>query len=367
MTLRATKPSSAHRFHLQDGLRGLAAILVVCYHAPGYMRLDFQGGFLAVDFFFCLSGFVMMHAYGARLRESMTLRDFLVVRVLRLWPLYLLGTLIEMARFPLARVRVTYAQHHLTATVFLVVCGLVGIPNLMRFVYAGSLYPFNLPCWSLAYEMLANIGFAASARKRLATPALAAICVLSFACLLFVALSHHTLDSGASIAGWRLALARVGFSFSTGALLFKLREGRNASFLASNLAAILLAAIFTVTFLVPVSKVHAPAYQFVCITLIFPAVVYCASRISVSGVLLATAVVLGDMSYPIYVLHEGLMPPIPQSAVALSAQHPHLVSLGGLVVIALVGFAGWVISRKFEIPLRRRLTERLNRNRILVA
>jgi peptidoglycan/LPS O-acetylase OafA/YrhL len=367
MTLKATKPSSAHRFHLQDGLRGLAALLVVCYHAPGYMRLDFPGGFLAVDFFFCLSGFVMMHAYGTRLREQMTLRDFFIVRVIRLWPLYFLGTLIEMARFPLAGVRLAYAQQHLTATLFLILCGLVGIPNLMRFVYHGSLYPFNLPCWSLAYEMLANIGFAASARRRIVTPALIAACSVSFACLFSAAVAHHTLDSGAAIAGWRLGLARVGFSFSAGALLFKLHKSRDCSPRTSNLAAIFLAAIFTATFFVPVSKTHAPAYQFVCITLIFPAVVYCASRISVSGALLAIAVVLGDMSYPIYVLHEGLMPPIPHTAVALSEQHPHLVPLGGLIVIALVGFASWAISKKFELPLRRKLTERFNRASSLTA
>ena len=70
-----------HRFHLLDALRGLAAMLVVTFHTPAQLKyfLNFPNSFLAVDFFFCLSGFVIAFSYEDRLKQSLSLRNFMVV------------------------------------------------------------------------------------------------------------------------------------------------------------------------------------------------------------------------------------------------------------------------------------------------
>src|ERR1039458_3367376 len=80
------------RFHLLDAMRGIAAILVVLYHIPSIFKhtLDFPNSILAVDFFFCLSGFVIAFSYEQRLRDHLNFRDFMVVRLTRLYPLFAL-------------------------------------------------------------------------------------------------------------------------------------------------------------------------------------------------------------------------------------------------------------------------------------
>src|SRR3954453_14099780 len=80
-------------FHSLDAARGVAAIAVVVYHSHLLFGAQwFQSGFLAVDFFFGLSGFVIAHAYGSRLTTGrMTTREFMRARFIRLYPLYLLA------------------------------------------------------------------------------------------------------------------------------------------------------------------------------------------------------------------------------------------------------------------------------------
>jgi peptidoglycan/LPS O-acetylase OafA/YrhL len=80
-----------HQFVLLDGLRGVAALAVVVTHAL-YFFPPTPMAYLAVDFFFMLSGFVLAHAYGERLRQGMTAGRFMAIRLIRLYPLYALGS-----------------------------------------------------------------------------------------------------------------------------------------------------------------------------------------------------------------------------------------------------------------------------------
>ena len=82
-----------------DGLRGLAAISVLLFHLghwQGHPWLAANAG-LAVDFFFCLSGYVLSVAYRETLDQGMATRTFAVLRLVRLMPLVILGTLISAA------------------------------------------------------------------------------------------------------------------------------------------------------------------------------------------------------------------------------------------------------------------------------
>jgi hypothetical protein len=93
--IRSPHSARSHRFHLLDGLRGFAAILVVLYHMPPYLQRWFAcpNAFLAVDFFFCLSGFIIAYSYEDRILRGMSFRDFCSSRLIRLYPLYFLGSL----------------------------------------------------------------------------------------------------------------------------------------------------------------------------------------------------------------------------------------------------------------------------------
>ena len=104
-TINDTKPHYA----LLDGLRGVAALLVVWYHifegyqfAGGKPTIDFiNHGYLAVDFFFVLSGFVIGYAYDDRWGKSLNTGKFFVRRLIRLHPMVIMGALIGTISFAL--------------------------------------------------------------------------------------------------------------------------------------------------------------------------------------------------------------------------------------------------------------------------
>ena len=78
-------------FHTLDGLRGVAALFVAMRHTNLFHRAGIHGGYLAVDLFFVLSGFVIAHAYERRLASGLSVGRFMAARYLRLWPVYVLG------------------------------------------------------------------------------------------------------------------------------------------------------------------------------------------------------------------------------------------------------------------------------------
>ena len=101
-----TKDSKPH-YALLDGLRGVAALLVVWYHifegfqfAGNKPVIDFiNHGYLAVDFFFILSGFVVGYAYDNRWGKTLTLGGFFRRRLIRLQPMVIMGAVIGAASF----------------------------------------------------------------------------------------------------------------------------------------------------------------------------------------------------------------------------------------------------------------------------
>jgi peptidoglycan/LPS O-acetylase OafA/YrhL len=90
-------------FEILDGLRGIAALSIVIFHFMEWIYSDYSQnfighGFLAVDFFFCLSGFVIGYAYDNRIRE-MGVREFFKSRLIRLHLLVILGAIIGLLGF----------------------------------------------------------------------------------------------------------------------------------------------------------------------------------------------------------------------------------------------------------------------------
>lgn len=218
-----------------DAIRGLAAILIVFRHAPLLFHSpSFPQSYLAVDLFFAISGFVVANAYEARLRSgALGFLAFAKLRLIRLYPLYLIGIVLGLASHFVAMAH----QHgrplpSLFATTLFVLLSLLMLPSR-----ATPLYLVNNPAWSLFYEIVANLAFAAIVRR--AVPRILVLAMIPCAIVMLrYALDHHGIDEGWDLGKWYLALARVGFSFSAGALLFRLRRGgpRPASAAVSLLA-----------------------------------------------------------------------------------------------------------------------------------
>ncbi len=296
----ARSPGQVKPYYLAlDGLRGVAAILVVAFHVGlTWNQPIVRGAYLAVDFFFILSGFVIAAAYDERLREGMTSAAFIVRRLIRLWPLFALALLIA-APFEIARAFAAGAQQGYASVESL------GLSSLMLpspwLSPAHFLYPMNVPAWSLFCELVANIAYGVFGRW-LTSRRLWVIVGLSLLMLALVARADGSFAGGDTSATLPMGLARAAFGFSTGLLLHRLhREGA----LKSSLWTIVSAAV-----LVGALVLRPPGWigDFVVTVAVFPVLIALAARVNPQkGLVEDASRALGRASYAIYILHIPLL------------------------------------------------------------
>jgi peptidoglycan/LPS O-acetylase OafA/YrhL len=142
-------------------LRGIAALLVVIFHS-NLMLVPFvdptltkfvQNGWLWVDFFFVLSGFVLSHAYGAYFQDNVSwagYKKYLLARFARVYPLHFLTLWVAVA---VIVVLVSMADG--LDPFFQMIFDLKTIPASLLLVQSLHLYgtaPLNTPSWSLSTE-----------------------------------------------------------------------------------------------------------------------------------------------------------------------------------------------------------------------
>ena len=157
--------NAAPRYATLDGLRGVAAVLVLCYHTHA-----FQGsaaiaphGYLAVDFFFMLSGFVIASAYQEKLRAGLPVVDFFRLRMIRLYPVALAGILLGAVKL-VSQYAISPAQSEPAQWIALAVfLNALVLPVVSETHFSGALFPTDGPVWSLFYELLVNVGWSISA------------------------------------------------------------------------------------------------------------------------------------------------------------------------------------------------------------
>lgn len=321
-----TKDSKPH-YALLDGLRGVAALLVVWYHvfegfqfAGNKPVIDFiNHGYLAVDFFLILSGFVVGYAYDSRWGKTLTLGGFFRRRLIRLQPMVIMGSVIGAASFLISgmeRWDGTHATLWLTFLAF--VCGCLMLPALLgmpREVRGnGEMFPLNGPCWSLFFEYVGNIVYALFIR-RLSTRLLA---LLSFALCCALAWFAATDQSGyGSIGvGWTVdrtnilgGSLRMLCPFTMGLLLSRIFKPIHHVRGAFWTSAALLLIIFHVPYIYSDGVLSLNGvFETVCIIAVFPLVVwYAASGKNTDGTSMHICRFLGDISYPLYIVHYPLM------------------------------------------------------------
>ena len=196
-TYLASKP----RYEILDGLRGVAAMIVVAYHLFETYSADpvhqiLNHGYLAVDFFFVLSGFVIGYAYDDRWGKTLTLGGFFRRRLIRLHPMVVMGATIGLISFLLTgmeRWDGTTSTLSMTFLAFICSCLMIpALPGMPREVRGnGEMFPFNGPCWSLFFEYLGNIIYAFIIRK-LPTKILAFLSFLLCCALAWFAITNQS-------------------------------------------------------------------------------------------------------------------------------------------------------------------------------
>ena len=323
-----TKP----HYNILDGLRGAAALMVVWYHvfegfafAEGMNGVEggglinvFNHGYLAVDFFFMLSGFVISYAYDDRWNK-MSMGDFFKRRLVRLHPMIVMGALIGLTTFLLqGGVKwdgsITPAAGVVLA--FLLTCCFIpAIPGALHEVRGnGEMFPLNGPSWSLFFEYIGNICYALFIR-RLSTKALSWLVVALGVVYIWFSVGNVSGYESVGV-GWTLGdsvnifggFLRMIFPFSLGMLLarnFKPMKVRGIFWIA---IAILLG-LFSVPFFPSVDGICVNGiYEMCCIMIAFPALVWLgASGVTSDKASTGICKFLGDISYPLYIVHYPIM------------------------------------------------------------
>ena len=311
-----TKP----HYDILDGLRGVAAIMVVWFHlfeayATSHLDQRINHGYLAVDFFFILSGFVIGYAYDDRWGKMKT-KDFIKRRVIRLHPMVVMGAIIGAVMFywqgcPVWDVSKVTILALFMAT-FINALLLPATPGT-EIRGLGEMYPLNGPSWSLFFEYIGNILYALFIR-RLSNKALTVFVVLLGAALaafaVFNVSTYGNIGVGWTLDGLNFAggLLRMLFPFSMGMLLsrnFKPIKVKGAFWIC----AIALVTLFSVPYLEGATPVCTNGiYEAFCVIIAFPVLVWLgASGTTTDKKSTQICKFLGDISYPVYVIHYPFM------------------------------------------------------------
>lgn len=326
-------------------------------------------GYLAVDFFFLLSGFVMGYAYDERWGKGFTVREFFRRRLIRLHPMVLFGALFGALTFLLGGAQQWDGSPVALHFVLLaVVAGCFMIPALPGVGYEvrgnGEMFPLNGPSWSLFFEYIGNILYALAIR-RLATRWLVALVVLLGLLLTGFALTDPS-GYGSIGVGWTLdgvnfvgGLLRMTFPYSLGLLMsrrFKPCRIKGA-FLLSTL---LLLVLFHVPAIAPVGGICLNGlYEMGCIIVVFPLIVWLSAS-AAQGTPSQEALYrgLGQLSYPLYLTHYPIMYLF--YAWLIREQCYGLAECWQVVLPLYVGCVlfGWLVYRYYETPVRKRLAGR---------
>ena len=325
----ASKP----RYEILDGLRGVAAVLVVAYHLfetyfEGSPDQPINHGYLAVDFFFVLSGFVIGYAYDDRWGK-MTTWGFFKRRLIRLHPMVIFGTLFgavmfyfgSCSTFPL----INETPWWMTVVVMLWCFTMIPLPSGMDIRGWGETNPLNGPAWSLQWEYLANILYALFVRRF--SKLMLGICVAIFAvftiilCLnidIFGVLAERSYAAYTVIGGWsttpdqlQIGFTRLLYPFFCGLLISrmgKLIRVRGGFWWCSLFIVILLGMPWLGLGTEGEARWTNGLYEAFCIIVCFPIIVAIGAGSSVKGGKSeAINKFLGDISYPIYITHYPLI------------------------------------------------------------
>jgi peptidoglycan/LPS O-acetylase OafA/YrhL len=363
MNLSQTKP----HYEILDGLRGVAAIMVLAFHvleayyvtrSDGYLDQILNHAYLAVDFFFLLSGFVIGYAYDDRWKGGMSIVNFLKRRIFRLHPMVIFGTVFGGVMFYFGASELFPQIKDVTFITLIAyaVLGILMIPTPPSVDIRGwkEMYTLDAPIWTLAFEYIANLLYALVIRKF--TKIMLAILVAFAAC----ATLHLTLTQGDVIGGWTIdskhmpiGFTRLMYPFFAGLLLYRLGKviRIRQAFLWCSL---LLVAVLSVPRIGGVESAWMNGiYEAAIILAVFPIIVAMGAGGKVKKKRTSRLCkLLGDISYPVYLVNY----PICYVHTAWISDNKLTLAEAGLVslaVFAVILLISYVATRFYDIPVRK--------------
>jgi peptidoglycan/LPS O-acetylase OafA/YrhL len=361
---------SKQRYEILDGLRGVAAMLVVCYHlfetySKGPTEQVLNHGYLAVDFFFVLSGFVIGYAYDDRW-DRMSMKNFFKRRLVRLHPMVIMGTIIGALFFYLGdcpQFRLIM-QTPWWLMLLMMLLGFTMIPALTKWDIRGwsETNPLNGPTWSLMWEYLANILYAVFIRHFSKT-GLKIFVFLSALLTINIAMNIDVLGilkfhaPYTMIGGWSvtpdqlyIGISRLLYPFFMGLLLSRMHKliKVRAGFWWCSL---MVAAVLVMPRLSSELWVNG-IYESVSILILFPLIVSMGAGSSVTGKSVKYCKFLGEISYPLYITHYPLI----YMQMSWAAAHPNaplgtVICVSASIFLLAIGIA-YSSLKLYDLPVR---------------
>lgn len=341
-------------FEILDGLRGIAALAVVTFHFMEWAYTDpsknFIGhGFLAVDFFFCLSGFVIGYAYDDRIAK-MGVLEFFKSRVIRLHPLVIAGSVLGLLAFLFDPFGGHPGLYSIGKIIVAFLCSVLLIPLPVIADRGFNLFSFNAPSWSLFWEYVANIVYAFVLYKinrgyllLLTMISAVIICVVCY-------------RSGNLLGGWSGPTfwdggARISYSFLAGLLIY-----RSNWVIKNKLGFIGIAILLFLAFIMPYSKWNWLSEPLVVLCY-FPLLIALGAGATLTPHLKKLCIFSGKISYPLYMTHYAVLWMFGNYYVS---HKPSSMQLAFIIIAGLVLLVGaaYLIMVVYDIPVRKYLSNK---------
>ncbi|MFC0399770.1 acyltransferase family protein [Paraburkholderia rhizosphaerae] len=371
------------RYEVLDGLRGVAAIGVMLMHySENTGHRLFTHADIAVDLFFILSGFVLMHSYRSKLLLGLSAREYVKKRIIRLYPMFAISmaigipaliaaALIGLANYPLRSIIVASLDNLL----FLPYLGDHGVANMVSTAAhlpvekytVGEIFPANPSAWSLFFEMVASIALLVLIRlqRRDLIKLIIVSAILLFGTGVLLGVENKNAIPVFFGAGWGTrnffaGFIRVAYGFSMGVLIYSLHEtqtplkfGKVLSVIVRSDIALYLLFAIAIAFPFGIKGLYPMAVIF----FVAPLMVYCGANLQPTGRVGARlAHFLGWLSYPIYCLHS----PIGRLVFMYFPGSEHRPGQAIALSVALTIAISVIATRLLEEPVRAYLTRKFS-------
>lgn len=370
---------SKPRYEILDGLRGVAALVVVFFHLiecypAEFSRMYFSHGYLAVDFFFALSGFVIGYAYDDRWNK-MSLKGFFKRRIVRLHPMVVFGAMVGLCLFYYTGGMELFGKVDgaawwmvLLQTILMIL--MIPLPSSMDIRGWGELTSLNGPVWTLMFEYVANI-FYALVLRHLSKIVLGILVVLS--AVLTADVTLHLDMFGLLKSEWNsysvmggfvfdaehvyIGYVRLLYPFLIGLFLFRMGKTIHVS-RGFGFTSLMILVMLCVPVLGGEDKIIDGIYQLCCILFVFPLILMIGAGSNIKGKKTTKVCkFLGDISFPLYITHYPLI----YMHTSWAHRYPdaplgtHLMVGISTLLIAL--FIAWAAFKLYDEPMRAWLKE----------
>lgn len=345
-------------FRSLDTLRGIAALAVCLYHSHAIFGLDLlvPHAYLAVDLFFILSGFILVQRYAPEIESNSkitSLGDFAIVRLARLYPLYLLVSIIGALYFAAwlfinGQLFVNFKNY-----IFAIINSIVAIPYLAKpFDEVGAIFPFATQAWSIFWEIIVSLAFYFHIKYKNNYAFL--ISIIGFCILIIQTYTNNTIDGGWQAQNFFIGGLRAFTGFFMGIFTAEIyaQIKKNNQKSKINIFEFFAFVFLTITLAYCIFSKQTHFTTEACLIFVgFPTIVIGAANSNALILNNRIGDFLGKISFSIYLLH-GIM-----AAVFITILNKTSIIkpgfLMGMAWLAIVIICSFISFKMYEAPSRK--------------